>query len=288
MTANKEGGVPRRQPGLSAPRWAAGPVQTASGSPDRAMAATREWLIDAQSPEGFWHGELEGDTILESEYVLLMTYLGRLGDPVCAKMGRTIREEQNADGGWSIYPGGPANISATVKAYFVLKLLGVSTEDPAMVRAREVIHAAGGARACNSFTRFYLALLGQIPYDEVPYVPPELMLVPARLPFSLASMSSWTRTIIVPLMIISAYKPVRKLPPEQGIAELFPEGVPARRGDYPAVSWENFFLQARQGHEVGRQGRAGVLAEARRSRRLIGGCSTISRTPTAWARSSRR
>ena len=208
------------------------------------MAATREWLIEAQSPEGFWHGELEGDTILESEYVLLMTYLGRLRDPVCVKMGRTIREEQDPDGGWSIYPGGPANISATVKAYFVLKLLGVSTEDPSMVRARGVIHEAGGARACNSFTRFYLALLGQIPYDEVPYVPPELMLVPARMPFSLASMSSWTRTIIVPLMIISAFKPIRKLGPEQGIAELFPEGLPAPRGDYPAVSWENFFLKA--------------------------------------------
>ncbi len=244
MTANTEGGVQRRQAGTSAPRWAAGPAHPTPGGPERAMAATREWLIEAQSPEGFWHGELEGDTILESEYVLLMTYLGRLDDPACLKMGRTIRDEQNPDGGWSIYPGGPANISATVKAYFVLKLLGTPVDDPAMARAREVILANGGARACNSFTRFYLALLGQISYDEVPYVPPELMLVPARLPFSLASMSSWTRTIIVPLMIISAYKPVRKLSPEQGIAELFPEGVPAPRGSYPVVSWENFFLKA--------------------------------------------
>jgi squalene-hopene/tetraprenyl-beta-curcumene cyclase len=207
------------------------------------MASTRDWILEAQSPEGFWHGELEGDTILESEYVLLMTYLGRLDDPACAKMGRTIREEQDASGGWSIYPSGPPNISATVKAYFVLKLLGTPIEDPAMVRAREVILRNGGARACNSFTRFYLALLGQITYDEVPYVPPELMLVPSSFPFSLAAMSSWTRTIIVPLMIISAYKPVRHLRPEQGIAELFPDGVPAPKGDYPVVSWENFFLK---------------------------------------------
>jgi squalene-hopene/tetraprenyl-beta-curcumene cyclase len=242
MTANTEGGVPRRKTGPSAPSWGSNSSSPGSSSPEQAMAATREWIIDAQSPEGFWHGELEGDTILESEYVLLMTYLGRLHDPACLKMGRTIREEQNADGGWSIYPGGPANISATVKAYFVLKLLGLSTEDPSMVRARKAILEAGGARACNSFTRFYLALLGQIPYDEVPYVPPELMLVPARMPFSLASMSSWTRTIIVPLMIISAYKPVRKLPPEQGIAELFPEGVAAPQGKHAPISWENFFL----------------------------------------------
>ena len=208
------------------------------------MASTREWILQAQSPEGYWHGELEGDTILESEYVLLMTFLGRLDDPACAKMGRTIRQEQAASGGWSIYPGGPPNISATVKAYFVLKLLGTPTTDPAMVRAREMILQNGGARACNSFTRFYLALLGQIPYAEVPYVPPELMLVPSSFPFSLAAMSAWTRTIIVPLMIISAFKPVRQLPPEQGIAELFPEGVLAPKGAYPVVSWEIFFLKA--------------------------------------------
>jgi squalene-hopene/tetraprenyl-beta-curcumene cyclase len=244
MTANKEAGVPRRKMGPFAPSWASShPMFPSSNSPERAMAATREWLIESQSDEGFWHGELEGDTILESEYVLLMTYLGRLEDPACVKMGRTILDEQNADGGWSIYPGGPPNISATVKAYFVLKLLGTSTEDPMMVKARQVILEGGGARACNSFTRFYLALLGQIPYDEVPYVPPELMLVPPSMPFSLASMSSWTRTIIVPLMIISTFKPVRQLPPEQGISELLPEGVLAPQGKHAVISWENFFLK---------------------------------------------
>ena len=244
MTANKEAGVPRRKIGPAGLIRAASPKMVGSTSPDRAMAGTRDWILQAQAPEGYWHGELEGDTILESEYVLLMTYLGRLDDPACAKMGRTIREEQDPDGGWSLYQGGPVNVSATVKAYFVLKLLGTPVDDPGMVRARELILAQGGARACNSFTRFYLALLGQIPYDEVPYVPPELLLVPPKAPFSLASMSSWTRTIIVPLMIISAYKPMRKLPPEQGIAELFPEGVTAPKGKYPLISWENFFLGA--------------------------------------------
>jgi len=244
MTVQTEGGAPRRATGHPAPRWAASPLSSAPTSPDRAMAATRDWLIEAQAPEGFWHAELEGDTILESESILLMAYLGRIDDPDCVKMGRTIREEQDPGGGWSIYPGGPANISATVKAYFVLKMLGVPTYDPAMVRAREVILAQGGARACNSFTKFYLALLGQLPYDEVPYVPPELMLVPAKFPFSLASMSSWTRTIIVPLMIISAYKPVRVMPAEMGIAELFLDGPATPKVKHHPVSWETFFLKA--------------------------------------------
>ena len=155
--ASKEGGAPGRAPG---PRRPISAPFAPAGGPDRAMAATRDWLIDAQAPEGFWLGELEGDTILESEYVLLMTYLGRSDDPACVKMGQTIRDEQDAEGGWSIYPGGPANISATVKAYFVLKILGTPIDDPVMTRAREVVHQLGGARACNSFTKFYLALLG--------------------------------------------------------------------------------------------------------------------------------
>ena len=227
------------------PRRAPGPTPDAPSGPDRAMAAARDWLVGAQDPEGFWAGELEGDTILEYEYVLLMTYLGRLDEPSCRKMGRTIRDEQNDEGGWSIYPGGPSEVSATVKAYFVLKLLGVPADDPAMDRARAVVLRAGGARRCNSFTKFYLALLGQIPYDEVPYVPPELLLVPAKFPLSLASMSAWTRTIIVPLMVISAYKPARQLPPGRGIAELFGDGPPGpSRGKYRAISWERFFLVA--------------------------------------------
>ena len=233
MTANTEGGA-----FATASRRATAPPLA-----DRALAASRGWLIDAQQDEGYWIGELEGDSILESEYVLLMAYLGRLDEPACVKMARTIRDEQNAEGGWSIYPGGPSQVSATVKAYFVLKLLGTPVDDPRMARAREVVLRAGGARACNSFTRFYLALLGQIPYSEVPYVPPELLLVPPKLPFSLASMSSWTRTIIVPLMILSVFKPCRPLAPERGIAELYLDGPPPRP-KHGLFSWASFFVAA--------------------------------------------
>ena len=113
-----------------------------------------------------------------------------------------------------------------------------------MVRAREAILAAGGAQACNSFTRFYLALLGQISYDDCPSVPPELVLVPSRLGLQPSAMSSWTRTIVVPLSIISAFKPVRRLAPEQGIAELFRDDLPRQpaRRTRQLVSWTNFFL----------------------------------------------
>ena len=218
------------------------PASASASHLDRAIIATRNHLVETQDPDGFWVGELEGDSILESEYILLMAYLGRVRDPLCLKMVRVILEEQNDEGGWSTYPGGPSQVSATVKSYFVLKMLGRPINDSVMVRARAVVHRLGGAQACNSFTRFYLALLGQISYDAVPYVPPELLFIPAKNRFSLASMSSWTRTIIVPLMVISRFKPVRKLRDDEGIAELFlpADQAPAAK-KFPTVSWGNFF-----------------------------------------------
>jgi squalene-hopene/tetraprenyl-beta-curcumene cyclase len=207
-----------------------------------ALERTTDWLLARQTDEGYWVGELEGDTILESEYILLLAFLGRESDPVCQRMARYTQDQQLAQGGWAIYPGGPTDVSASVKAYFALKLVGISPDEPFMARARRAILQAGGAGQCNSFTRFYLALLGQIDYDECPCVPPELVLIPPRWSCSLSAMSAWTRTIVVPLAIMSYFKPVRVLDPERGIAELFPDDArrPPRR---PAAwfSWTNFF-----------------------------------------------
>jgi squalene-hopene/tetraprenyl-beta-curcumene cyclase len=211
---------------------------------DSSLTVASRWLLDRQKTDGHWVGELEGDTILESEYVLLMAFLGRERERVCAQACRYILDAQLPDGGWSIFPGGPAEVSASVKAYFSLKLVGKPAGDPAMIRARETILGLGGAQACNSFTRFYLALLGQIGYDECPVVPPEMVLIPSWLGFSLAAMSSWTRTILVPLSIMSAYKPVRNVPEELGISELFRADLPRKpsRRTPRLFSWTNFFL----------------------------------------------
>lgn len=210
-----------------------------------ALDRGREWLLDRQDPSGFWVGELEGDTILESEYILLMAYLGREGEEICRKLGRYLLEQARSDGGWAIYPEGPFDLSASVKGYFALKLVGVSVDDPFMRVTRELIIESGGAHACNSFTRFYLALLGQIDYDECPSVPPELVLLPRWIGLNLHAMSAWTRTILVPLTIISAFKPRREFSAERGIAELFvePTGVGASRGfRIPRPSWKGAFV----------------------------------------------
>jgi squalene-hopene/tetraprenyl-beta-curcumene cyclase len=243
MIANRDGGGRVEPSEWTESRQGLSETDHARDMLDSALHRSTEWLLTRQDREGYWVAELEGDTILESEYILLLAFLGLETDPVCAGMARYIGDHQLADGGWAIYPGGPIDVSASVKAYFALKLVGIDPLDPSMERARRAILNAGGAAMCNSFTRFYLALLGQIPYEETPCVPPEIVLLPARLNFSLSAMSAWTRTIVVPLSIMSYFKPVRRLGDEQGIAELFrgDQAFPSRR-TARWFSWTNFFL----------------------------------------------
>jgi squalene-hopene/tetraprenyl-beta-curcumene cyclase len=203
-------------------------------------------LLRRQQDDGHWVGELQGDTILESEYILLLAFLGHERDERVIKAARYLLQQQQTDGGWNNYPGGPAELSVSVKAYFALKLAGHDPEASYMRRARDLIRSLGGAAGCNSFTKFYLALLGQFPYENCASVPPEMMLLPRWAYVNIYAMSSWTRTIVVPLAIFSAHRPVRHLPKELGIRELFLEDPQARRWPHPPtrrwLTWPNFFL----------------------------------------------
>jgi squalene-hopene/tetraprenyl-beta-curcumene cyclase len=215
----------------------------------RAIHHTRQWLLAQQAADGSWCAELEGDTILESETILLMAFLGHEDSPLARRCAAHIVEKQLPKGGWAMYPGGAMEISGSVKAYFALKLTGHCPSVEYMRRARKAILAHGGADAVNSFTRFYLALLGQISYEHCPAVPPEVVLLPKWFPVNLYAVSSWSRTIIVPLSIISALRPVRRLEPRRGIRELFlnePENWPPLRcpglsGGTGPLSWDRFF-----------------------------------------------
>lgn len=208
-----------------------------------AIGQTKEWFLQRQHEDGHWRGPLEGDTILESEYLLICAWAGRLDDAAAVGCGERILREQLPGGGWAIYPGGDVDSSASVKAYLALKILGHDPASEPLVRARRAIAAAGGPWAVNSFTRFYLALLGQIPYAACPAVPPEMILLPDWFPVSLHRVSAWSRTMIVPLSLIWAFKPTRRLSPSQGIAELYadlpdPEHVPPIGAD---DAWSRFF-----------------------------------------------
>jgi squalene-hopene/tetraprenyl-beta-curcumene cyclase len=215
-----------------------------------AVERAQRALLARQSDDGHWVGELQGDTILESEYILLMAFLGREADPRVVKAANYILKQQLPGGGWNNFPEGPAELSVSVKAYFALKLAGHDADLPHMTSGRAVIRSLGGPAACNSFTKFYLALLGQFPYANCPAVPPEMMLLPRWAYFNIHAMSSWTRTIVVPLSIFYAHKPVRLLPPEKGIAELFLDPPDTPLWPHPPtknwLSWTNLFLVADQ------------------------------------------
>ena len=223
----------------------------------------RDWLLAEQRPDGHWVGELEGDTILESEFILLLSYLGRQDSTLANKAARTIERQQLPEGGWAIYPGGPPEISASVKAYFALKLTGRDPVSETMRRARDVIRAHGGADAVNSFTRFYLALLGQISYERCPAVPPEFLLAPKWFPVNIHSISAWSRTILVPLAIMWAFRPCQPAPANAGIQELFlkppaewPElRCPGLPGGTGLFSWDRFFRWVDRGLKIAQRWR---------------------------------
>jgi squalene-hopene/tetraprenyl-beta-curcumene cyclase len=225
------------------------PAEHFGGSLRQAIFRTQQWLIAQQHSEGYWVAELEGDTILESEFLLLLAYLGDERTPLAMKCAQYLLEKQTAAGFWTQYPGGEIDISASVKAYFSLKLAGHDPSAEYMQRARAAILAGGGADAVNSFTRFYLALLGQVPYDACPNVPPEFLLLPKWFPVNLYSISAWSRTILVPLSIMSAFQPVRQIEPERGIRELFLSDplewpyprCPGLKRSKRVISWDNFF-----------------------------------------------
>lgn len=191
----------------------------------RAVAA----LTQLQRADGHWCGELEGDSILQSEYLLMKWILGQEGAPLVDGSGAetlramvaTIRAQQREDGSWGQYPGAGIDLSATVKAYFCLKLFGDAPSDAHMRRACALVRKHGGAEACNSFTNFYLAALGQISWNAVPAIPPEIVDLPKWCFFHLEKVSAWSRTMILPLAIVSSRRPTRELPKALCIDELF-------------------------------------------------------------------
>ena len=211
-----------------------------------AVDASRKFLFSQQVPdEGYWCGELGADSTLVSDYILLHRLLGT-EDPVrTEKCANEILNRQNEDGGFPIYNGGPSNISASVKAYFALKMAGYSPEHPVMAKARECILAMGGVTEVNTFTKIYLCFLGQYDYDAVPAIPPEIVLFPNWFWFNIYEISSWSRAILVPLSIAYAKKPFKKIADEHNIDELFVGGRKNNlrlKWSKKLVSWRNFFL----------------------------------------------
>jgi len=213
---------------------------------EASIAAATDALLAAQKPDGHWVYELEADATIPAEYVLLVHYLGETADlELERKIARYLRRIQLPGGGWPLFTDGAMDVSASVKAYFALKMIGDPVDADHMVRARDAILAAGGAEASNVFTRILLALFGVVSWYAVPMMPVEIMLLPAWFPFHLSKVSYWARTVIVPLLVLNAKRPRARNPRGVRIDELFrgapvTVGVP-RRAPHQSKGWFSFF-----------------------------------------------
>lgn len=180
---------------------------------DPACRQAVDWLLERQDPAGWWCGELETNVTMTAEHVLLLCFLGLDVERERVREGaiRHILRCQRDDGSWSLYYQGPADVSTTIEAYAALKVLGVDPDTEPMRRGLAVIVKLGGAARARVFTKIWLAMFGEYPWDGVPTMPPELVFFPPSVPFNLYDFASWARGTIAPLLIVISRRPVRPL-----------------------------------------------------------------------------
>ncbi|MET0431101.1 MAG: squalene--hopene cyclase, partial [Hyphomicrobium sp.] len=213
---------------------------------DGAITAAKTALLALQREDGHFVFELEADATIPAEYVLMRHYLAEpVDDGLEAKIANYLRRIQSEDGGWPLFHDGTSNISASVKAYFALKMIGVGTEEPYMKKARGWILSQGGASHSNVFTRNLLALFGAVPWTGVPVMPVEIMVLPRWFPFHIDKISYWARTVLIPLTVLNALKPKARNPKGIGIPELFtipPDEVKVwPKGPHQKSPWSEIF-----------------------------------------------
>jgi len=225
-----------------------------------AISRAQRHLLSLQAPDGHWIGELEADWALTAEALLLHHLIDRVDRNHQQRAVHFLRRRQNADGGWSLFAGGPSDLSATIKIYFAMKMAGVGVDDPVMAAARARIHAMGGPTRASVFTKILLALFGEYDWNGVPAMPAEIMLLPPPFfLFNIYEVSYWSRCVIVPLLIIMDRKPIKWLPPRQALDELWP--VPREQASlrFPRVPepfswrglfWKSFFIGVDDGLKI--------------------------------------
>ncbi|MDX2027102.1 MAG: squalene--hopene cyclase [Alphaproteobacteria bacterium] len=216
----------------------------ASEALNAAVAQGAGALLKLQRADGHWAFELEADATIPSEYILLDHFLDTINQPLHERMAVYLRAIQEDHGGWPLFHRGAFNISASVKAYFALKCVGDDIHAPHMARAREAILRFGGAEKSNVFTRIQMALFGAVPWRAVPVMPVEIIFLPQWFPFHLSKIAYWSRTVIVPLLVLAAKKPLARNPRKIRIDELFmthPEQVKNWHTNTTSSIWNPVF-----------------------------------------------
>ncbi|MFB2921106.1 squalene--hopene cyclase [Aerosakkonema funiforme] len=212
-------------------------------SVDAAIAASQNYLLSIQYPDGYWWAELESNVTITAEAVLLHKIWGTDKTRPLHKAETYLRREQRSHGGWELFYGDGGNLSTSVEAYMALKLLGVPATDPAMQKAREFILERGGISKTRIFTKMHLALIGCYNWRGLPSIPPWIMLLPESFPFTIYEMSSWARSSTVPLLIVFDRKPIYITNPSITLDELYTEGAENVRFELPRNNdWTDVFV----------------------------------------------
>jgi len=213
---------------------------------DIAIEKALEWSDKEQFDEGYWCGPLECNSCLEAEWILFMHIMNMKDHPKLPGLVQCLLNEQRPDGSWDIYYGAPmGDINTTVECYMALRSAGLDPEDDVLKRAREWILSHGGLREIRVFTKYWLAMIGEWPWEKTPTLIPELIWLPSWMPFNIYDFSSWARATLVPLCLLCCHRPVVPLPEDKRMDELFPEG--RENFDFSLqrkaglISWESVF-----------------------------------------------
>lgn len=212
-------------------------------SVQNSISASHKYFRAQQKSTGYWSFDLEADSTLVADYLTLAYYIDIVDPELQKKAIQWIRDTQQDDGGWNIYHGGPSELNITVKCAFAMQLAGVPHSDPALKKAEQCLLRLGGLEAVNSYTRFYLGLFDQYPWDRLVSMPPELMFLPTSFYFNIYEISSWSRAIVVPMSIIWANKPVKPAPSNVDTRRWWSKEQRIRGNRFlDTFSWKTFFF----------------------------------------------
>ena len=212
---------------------------------DQSIERSRDFLLSIQNREGYWVDELEANVTISAEFIFFMHFTGRLDSVKQDKVVKYLLHQQREDGSWPLFYGGLCDINSTVESYMALKMAGLPADQEEMVRARRAIFSNGGIKNTRVFTKMFLAMFGQLSWDECPAVPVEIILLPNWFPFNIYEISSWSRGTVVPLSIVRSFEPVKELPEGHDVQELFTEkdqSLNFKPNGLPFTSWRDTFI----------------------------------------------
>ncbi len=217
-----------------------------------AMNGAADWLAAQQKPDGYWVGALQSNACMEAQWILALWVMGLEDHPIRPRLAAALRQSQRSDGSWEIYHAAPAgDINTTVEAYAALRAVGDDADAEHMVRARDWILSKGGLKDIRVFTRYWLALIGEWPWEKTPNLPPEVIFFPNWFVFSIYNFAQWARATLMPIAVLAARRPVRRLPEGRRLDELFPKGRRRFSYAYPKKPggdlWDRLFLTADKG-----------------------------------------